>query len=181
MRIKNLKFSLSLALVCTRTMLMQLIQRNAHSFIIANAIDDRDKPITYIFWTINRKYFTFILISVELLMSSLEVSLKHFVGLFSLAEPQLCSKSCKSDKEFSNICVRIYIENKHLDNKQFVYINTHTYTFCYLAWEIPGDLQLHLTLAHCMPWLCTAGTTCLLTSDLHTAWWPRSKLFILEK
>lgn len=111
MRIKNLKFSLSLELVCTRTMLMQLIQRNAHSFIIANAIDDRDKPITYIFWTINRKYFTFILISVELLMSSLEVSLKHFVGLFSLAEPQLCSKSCKSDKEFSNICVLLGMRN----------------------------------------------------------------------
>lgn len=61
-------------------------------------------------------------------MSSLEVSLKHFVGLFSLAEPRLRSKSYKSDKEFSNICVHIYIEKK-----QFVYINTHTYTFCYLA------------------------------------------------
>lgn len=55
-----------------------------------------------------------------MITSSLEVFLKHFVGLFTSAEPQLCSLSHKTDNEFSNIRLHIYIENKH-----FTYIKTH--------------------------------------------------------
>lgn len=55
-----------------------------------------------------------------MITSSLEVFLKHFVGLFTSAEPQLCSLSHKTDNEFSKIRLHIYTENKH-----FTYIKTH--------------------------------------------------------